>query len=460
MARHHILLVVILPLFQVQPAFAETNSAETASRKMKVFILAGQSNMVGWGDSLKLSDDLRRGNNRVLMFENNRWQPLRPIRKVMKNQEKFGMTEFSFGPEIAFGHAMAKGWPEETIGIVKLAVGGTSILTWKPEWSQEDANRVGQGRVGSLYQRLKQKTEQAQRSREMEIVGFLWIQGGGDMKNVSVAKEYLDNLKSLVAAVRKDTGVPSLPFFCGTIRRTNDPADLSDLVPERNAGPYPAIQWVLKAQWEAQKEIPYFRTVILRDVQTHPKNVHYDTEGQLEVGRLFAQEFLDSSFRIGDHTPRQILAMLGARGRDDATDDQFKSYRRIFGFIDANRDDKHSWKEFVEDGRYLTPEARAGIFRASDSDSDGIVTLDEYIENRIITDEAKVIFEEIDANADGKVIEEEFLASGKIDAPSLAKAVFDELDSDGDGKLVIPEYLRVWGRWVRIGRTTSALSGQ
>ena len=64
---------------------------------MKVFILAGQSNMVGWGDSAKLPDDLRNGNHRVLMFEDGKWQPLRPFRKAQKNQEKFGMTEFSFG---------------------------------------------------------------------------------------------------------------------------------------------------------------------------------------------------------------------------------------------------------------------------------------------------------------------------------------------------------------------------
>ncbi|MBP86368.1 MAG: hypothetical protein CMJ64_06595 [Planctomycetaceae bacterium] len=85
-----------------------------ADKPLKVFILAGQSNMVGWGDSLKLDTDLRSGKERVLMFENGKWQPLRPFKRAMKNQEKFGMTEFSFGPEIAFGHEMAKSWPTRT----------------------------------------------------------------------------------------------------------------------------------------------------------------------------------------------------------------------------------------------------------------------------------------------------------------------------------------------------------
>ena len=120
-----------------------------------------------------------------------------------------------------------------------------------------------------------------------------------------------------------------------------------------------------------------------------------------------------------------------------------------FGFIDANRDGQHSKKEFIEDGRYLTPQARQGIFRASDSNGDGIVSEEEYIENRIITDEAKSIFEEMDADDDGTLKREELISSGKLKAQELAFAVFESLDSDRNGELVVPEYLRVWGRWAR-----------
>ena len=222
MTRHCQLIIAMMVLAQGPLA-----SSEEPAKKMKAFILAGQSNMVGWGDSLKLEDDLRNGNERVLMFENGKWQPLRPFREAQKNQEKFGMTEFSFGPEISFAHEMAKAWPDETIGIVKFSIGGTSILTWKPNWSKEDADRVGQGRLGSLYKKLMSKVDQAGKAREIEIVGLLWLQGGADMKNVAVVKEYLGNLKSLVAAVRKDTGVAELPFFCGSPRRTQDPDDVS-----------------------------------------------------------------------------------------------------------------------------------------------------------------------------------------------------------------------------------------
>jgi hypothetical protein len=71
------------------------------------------------------------------------------------------LTEYHFGPEIAFGHEMAKAWPNETIGIIKFSTGGTSLLAWKPDWSKEDGdiekhpanvhyNTAGQLRVGKL----------------------------------------------------------------------------------------------------------------------------------------------------------------------------------------------------------------------------------------------------------------------------------------------------------------------
>ena len=248
--------------------------------------------MVGWGDNTKLPEELRDGGERVRMFENGRWQSLRPFKKATAGQAKFGLTELTFGPEIAFAHEIAKAWPEEKIGIIKHAIGGSSILTWKPEWSKQDADRVGQGRLGSLYQQLLDKVNRAKQAEPIEVVGFLWVQGGKDMRHLDVGKAYLQDLKSLVMTIRKDTGVADLPFLCASPRRTEDPDDLSGMQPQKVPGPYPAVEYVLKAHWDIQKEIPNAKTIILRDIDVYPKNVHYNTAGQLEVGRLFAAEYL------------------------------------------------------------------------------------------------------------------------------------------------------------------------
>jgi len=57
-------------------------------KKIKLFILSGQSNMAGQGLSAELPESMLEPNDRLLMCENGKWQPLRPLRPT-------------FGPEIA-----------------------------------------------------------------------------------------------------------------------------------------------------------------------------------------------------------------------------------------------------------------------------------------------------------------------------------------------------------------------
>jgi Ca2+-binding EF-hand superfamily protein len=153
--------------------------------------------------------------------------------------------------------------------------------------------------------------------------------------------------------------------------------------------------------------------------------------------------------QIGGVSTREILQLFSAKGRHGGTERELANYRRVFGFTDADRDGRHSKKEYFENGAYLTPQSRQGIFQASDSNNDGFVSEAEYVENRLITDEAKLIFSDMDANGNNRLTAKELLASGKLKDEKLAKGVFKALDTNEDGELIIPEYLRVWGRWAR-----------
>ncbi len=250
-------------------------------RKIKVFILSGQSNMVGQGASYQLDDAAKRGNERVLMFENGKWQPLRPLRK-------------NFGPEIAFGRRMAKAWPEETIGIVKEAVGGTGVLAWHPNWTAEQADRTGDARKGNLWKALTGKVQQACSAVDCEIVGFIWLQGGKDMQKVDSGREYGDNLKAMVQGIRKKFDVPQLPFVLGSYRTKGTPDDLSGMAEKVKAMiPRKGAYYVLQAQYEAEKKLAPANMVPLVDIERHPNDVHFNTVGQLKAGRLFADGYLD-----------------------------------------------------------------------------------------------------------------------------------------------------------------------
>ncbi len=71
---------------------------------------------------------------------------------------------------------------------------------------------------------------------------------------------------------------------------------------------------------------------------------------------------------IDGHTPRQILVMFKFKGLVAITDGQWSSYRRVFGFLDADRDGRHSKQEYIVNGIHMNEQSRRGIFAASDSD--------------------------------------------------------------------------------------------
>jgi Ca2+-binding EF-hand superfamily protein len=152
---------------------------------------------------------------------------------------------------------------------------------------------------------------------------------------------------------------------------------------------------------------------------------------------------------ISGHSTKDILKLLGAKGIEGAQNREIQSYRRLFSFTDKDKDGKHSKTEYIDNGRYLTPESRAGMFSASDTNGDGFVSEKEYINNRIITDEAKSIFESMDSDKNSRLSPKEFMQSGNLKGKDLAKEVYSAFDSNSNGELILPEYLRVWGTWAR-----------
>ena len=140
-----------------------------------------------------------------------------------------------------------------------------------------------------------EKVDAARSAEDVEFAAFVWQQGGADMRSEFLGRHYLDNLKQLVAGVRKGTDTPNLPVLIGSYRFGDVPDDISDLDPEEWTGESrgrPGAPWVLKAQWEARKAIPNTRVVILRDLPKVEDNIHWNTEGVNTAGRLFAEAYL------------------------------------------------------------------------------------------------------------------------------------------------------------------------
>ncbi len=222
------------------------------SKPLKVFVFAGQSNMVGMrGAADELPEAMRSPNPKALFWTGEGWEPIAP-----------GVSEKKgFGPEIAFAHA----WTErtgETIGIIKHSVGGTSLAT---QWLPEAKN--------SLYGKLAAKVEAAKQSRPIEIVGMLWMQGERDSRDPEMAKAYAKNLRHLIETARKDFDAPEMVFVAG---RVNPPE-----------GKYVARDTVRAAQKDL--DLDGYRWIDCDDLSLGPDNLHYDTAGLVQMGERFAK---------------------------------------------------------------------------------------------------------------------------------------------------------------------------
>jgi CubicO group peptidase (beta-lactamase class C family) len=144
-----------------------------------------------------------------------------------------------------------------------------------------------------------------------------------------------------------------------------------------------------------------------------------------------------------------FLETMGAKGLNTASPEEIRQYKNIFSRIDSDGDKKLFEEEYVKNSRHMTPDVRRRIFAASDRNGNGIVTEQEYVNNRIITDEAKMLFDKMDSDKDGKLTRQEFTQNRTGNNKTLAGKFFQKMDADDNGELRLPEYLRVWGNLAR-----------
>lgn len=218
-----------------------------------VFVLAGQSNMAGWGKTSELSAPLRSGPANMLFYGSN-------------NERVLGGGR-NFGPEVGFAHEISRNYPQKEFMIVKYAVSGTSMNLWSPR----------EGKKPGLYRNLLAQISEATKGRDVEYLGFFWMQGEADSGDSNLSREYGMNLKNFVKGVRNDLDTPNLPFVYGQVNP-----------PQR----YRYAEDVRSAQEEAEKEIPHARMVHTDDLGRQAGDLHFDSRGLVELGERFAGEYV------------------------------------------------------------------------------------------------------------------------------------------------------------------------
>lgn len=253
----------LIPAWLSICAFASGTFAQESGQV--VFVLAGQSNMVGRGVSAELPPEMVRTPANVQYF---------------LDGELTGFAEQErFGPEVGFAHELARAWPERQLVLIKYAVDATSLLAWAPVWDSVGANITNNAQDGPLYEQLLSIVASVPLRADAEFVGFLWMQGERDAFFPAAGAEYLRNLEKLVQCLREDLGELNMPFVLGQVNPPRDRWAAADLVRE--------------AQREAEAQISSTRLVFTDDLPKLGDEVHYNTDGQLELGRRFARAYLD-----------------------------------------------------------------------------------------------------------------------------------------------------------------------
>jgi|GEM_PF-514499 len=255
---------------------------------IKVFILAGQSNMVGFGnvedgatgagtigslrylaanndnteyDYFDFTSLLVGPNDTASAFANRSdvkvwWRNGGngnlggPIGKGDLGPPYQGRDSGKIGPEFGFGQIIGNYYASDDVLIIKCAWGGRDLAE---KFRGPSAVSKRGGQVGEFYSATINQTREVLNNlgtefpewsgRGYEIVGFAWHQGFNDRINPSFSAEYKDNLPDLIDDVREVFNKPNLPFVVASTGMETGPAE---------AAPYPGYSAVEKAQlWVA-----------------------------------------------------------------------------------------------------------------------------------------------------------------------------------------------------------------
>jgi hypothetical protein len=281
------LRLLLLAAFWLAPLVGRQASAAPAdadTNTLRVFIFAGQSNMVGSDSHAKDIDrfppfaGLAQPQNAVLFSyhlgrEEKRtsqgWVALQPVDGVV-------------GPELSFARRVAAE-TQAPIAIIKCAAGGTTL---GGDWNPDEP--TGFKLYPLALQWIQSSLAELDRRKiAYRIEGFMWHQGENDMFSNEFRPNYGRNLKRFLECWRRDLKTPALKFYLGELcTKTIWGMD--------NREPMYAIRTGQKAVAESDPLAEYIPTshIGIEIGGGEGLHYHYGTLGQLEHGVNYADAYL------------------------------------------------------------------------------------------------------------------------------------------------------------------------
>lgn len=243
--------------------YTRGKTVRSLSPKHLLVIMAGQSNMVGFGKLADLKDPTLPNNVQFLDFG---------LRSKLKKATS------NFGPEINVAKSMHTAYPDQSFILLKYAVSGASLLDWAPNYSKEKAAITKNARFGNLFSKLFNKIDSLQKEVPLEPIALLWMQGERDARIAEAGKDYSTNFKQFISSFRKQIGHTTLPILAGIV---NPPLER-----------YIALPIVQEAQRAIAQADPTLFLINTLDLEKLSDEVHYNSAGQLLLGERYGEQLV------------------------------------------------------------------------------------------------------------------------------------------------------------------------
>ncbi|MDZ4829002.1 MAG: sialate O-acetylesterase [Phycisphaerae bacterium] len=243
--RPFVLIIGFACALSVSAAPPAATLTAAAAPRLRVYLLAGQSNMEGHGVvDLDDAKDYNGGRGNLAAFvadpaHHERWKQLRNadgtwttrddvfVSYLTENKvQKAGPLSVGFavyddrhhfGPELGIGDALGSRLDEPVL-LIKTAWGGKSLAK---DFRPPSAG----GEVGPYYAQMLKEYRAAIAAiptalpalagRTPQLDGVIWFQGWNDGCDDKAAAEYEENLVYLITDLRHEFGVRTLPFVVG-----------------------------------------------------------------------------------------------------------------------------------------------------------------------------------------------------------------------------------------------------
>jgi len=301
------------------------STAKGQTPPVKVFLLAGQSNMEGQGvvdfdheqyyngGRGNLEHVMRNSNfaerYKHLKDENGDWV-IRDDVWVWYQTNKAGLKKgglgigytcypgkHHIGPELQIGHRIGDKYEQQVL-LIKTAWGGKSL---HKDFRPPSAG----GEVGPYYKQMLAEIDQClsnlkeefpeYQDQGFEIAGFIWFQGWNDMFDENGRRDYEQNLVHLIKDVRKALKKPNLPVVIGELGNGGEDAGA-------NMKSIRAAQAAAAARDEFKGTVAFVKTTdFARPREESPNTGH----GHHWFGNA------ESYFLIGDALGKAMVELVG-----------------------------------------------------------------------------------------------------------------------------------------------------